>query len=399
MSTCPANSIQAFPVGLSSTIVPTAELYTSVLQPLLFDFQWGTRSTNPQFEDGQNGLINETSTSSLRYNGLTYELESVQFTSPTHRTWIAPQSSSTNNQEDIILTFSYTNLGSNRSEYVIIVVPILRVPETTNSPYFNAFATTNAPTQMSISSVIPSGASTLFAVYSTCFNGTGLGTPNQNVLNVIAVNGLNVTDLTMARIKSSFNQLQAGGTPRPYSAYVAPLELTISSQIRTISTDSDFRLRVTTTKNILVPPGAGENPNRDPAEETVDAYKCVPFDPEKQMLNGKIKLDPNTGTPLNIVESQRSDLKKSIETNLKIPAEVYSKYVSTALAFFFTIIVVVVVIYVFIGAAIGPSMVGHGGGFFNRLFKNLTNIPAYSVIGILCGFIGFMIGMVLKYRQ
>jgi hypothetical protein len=44
-------------------------------------------------------------------------------------------------------------------------------------------------------------------------------------------------------------------------------------------------------------------------------------------------------------------------------------------------------------------MVGHGGGFFNRLFKNLTNIPAYSVIGILCGFIGFMIGMVLKYRQ
>ena len=398
MSTCSSTSIQSFPVGLSS-IVPTAELYTSVLQPLLFDFEWGTRTTNPQFEDGQNGMINEPNRSILRYNGLSYDLESVQITSPTHQTWITSRSSSTNNQEDIILTFSYTNLGSNRSEYIIIVVPILRVPETTNSPYFNAFATPNPPSQISISSVIPSGSSTLFAVYSTCFNGTGLGTPNQNVLNIIAVNGLNVTDLTMVRIKASFTQLQSGGTVRPYSGYVAPLGLSISTQLRTISTDSDFRLRVTVTKNILVPPRRDESNNGDPREETVDAYKCVPFDPDKQMINGKIRVDPNTGTPLNIVESQRNELKNSIVTNMTISTEVYSKYVSTALAFFFTAIVVVVVIYFFIGAAIGPSMVGHGGGFFNRLFKNLTNVPAYSVIGMLCGFIGFMMGMLLKHRQ
>ena len=202
----------------------------------------------------------------------------------------------------------------------------------------------------------------------------------------------------MVRIKASFTQLQAGGN-RSYSGYVAPLGLSISTQIRTISTDSDFRLRVTVTKNILVPPRRDESNNGDPREETVDAYKCVPFDPDKQMINGKIRVDPNTGTPLNIVESQRNELKNSIVTNMTISTEVYSKYVSTALAFFFTAIVVVVVIYFFIGAAIGPSMVGHGGGFFNRLFKNLTNVPAYSVIGMLCGFIGFMMGMLLKHRQ
>jgi hypothetical protein len=390
---CSFNSIQSFPVGLTFPI--TTDIYTSVLQPLTFDFQWGTRTTNPQFVSAQNGLIDETDTSTLRYNGLSYKLESVQFTIPTHKTWIIPQNSQIDNYEDIILTFS----DSNTAQYIVIIVPIIRVAQTLDAPYLNAIGTANSAQQISIGSVIPSGISTTFAIYSTCVNRTELGTPSQSVLNIIAVDGLKVTDLTMARIKTAYIAQTQQTQLSNYIGYTPPLSIKYSNELKSFQSDGQFRLNVITTRNILVPPTSGVGPIKTPVEETVDAYKCVPFDPDKQMVNGKITVDPRTGTPLTVVESKRSELKTNMESTFKVPPEIYSKYVSSALAFFFTGIIIVVVIYFLIGAAIGPSVIGHGGGFFSRLFKNLTNVPAYSIIGILCGFIGFMIGMVVKYRQ
>ena len=36
------------------------------------------------------------------------------------------------------------------------------------------------------------------------------------------------------------------------------------------------------------------------------------------MINGKIKVDPSTGTPLNLVESKRDELKNSIKSKLQM---------------------------------------------------------------------------------
>jgi hypothetical protein len=394
MTTCNPNALQSFPIGVSIPI--TYDLYYSVLQPLSFDFQWGTRNTPPHFTSSTNGLLDETDTSTVRYNGYTYRLESVQFTDPTHKRWIIPSDAQINNWEDIVLTFSYSVLGSNSTDYLVIIVPIIRVPQAADPNYFTSIGTTGNSQQISLKSVIPSGSSTTFAYYATCTNGLG-GNVTQNVLNIVSVDGIQVTDLTMARIKTVFKN---STTLNSYGGYTPPLAINYSNTPTTLTTSDKFRQHVNITTNILVVPAAGSNPNPHPVDEPLEAYKCVPFDPESQVVNGKITVDPTTGKLLSTVQANREALKNGIPNpEGLINSVIYSKYVSTALALIFTLIIGLIVIFFFVGAAIGPSAIGHGPGVFHRAYKSLTNVPTYLTIGILCAFIGFMGGMVLKHRK
>lgn len=389
---CPIGSIQSFPVRTSITITP--ETYTAVVQPLSFEFQWNVRTTHPNFVTSNNGLLDDSESSSVRYNGNTYTLESVQLTDPTHKNWIVPSSSQIQNYEDIIFTFTSTNLGSSVSQYLVLVIPILRVTQASDPAYFTSFGIPSATQNISLKDLIPSATNSSFAYYSTCSSGTGLNTSYTNIFNVISVDGLKVTDLTMIRIKTIFTNSTTNTT---YGGYVAPVGIQYSNSPYTITTPEQFKLYVGSTKNILVVPGAGNNPNPPNIVDSTDAYKCVPFDPEKQALDGKIVINPNSGKVLTQVFAERDALKKD-STNLgTITADIYTKYVSKALAHFFTVIIIVVIIFVFITASVGTSAVGHGGGYFQRSYRSLTNVPTYLVIGVLCGFTGFMIGMVLKH--
>ena len=391
---CPLGSLQTFPIRTSITI--TTDTYNSVIQPLSFEFQWNTRTTQPNFITSNNGMLDDSESSSVRYNGKTYTLESVQLTDPTHKTWIIPSDSQIYNYEDIVLTFNYGNLGTTVSEYLVFVIPILRVPQASDPPYLTSFGVAGAAQQLSLKSLIPSSTSSTFAYYSTCSPSLGLNTPTTNVLNVIAVDGLRVTDLTMARIKTIYTN---STTNVSYGGYVVPVGLQYSNTPYTITSSALFSQYVSATKNILVLPAGGTNPVASPVVESTDAYKCVPFDPENQILDGKITVNPRDGTVLTQVVAQRDALKKdSVDAANKLTPDIYTKYVSKALAYFFTAIIIIIVIYICITAAVGTSAVGHGGGYFQRTYKSLTNVPAYLIIGILCGFIGFMIGMVLKHR-
>lgn len=392
MATCNPNALQSFPIGVSIPI--TYDLYYSVRQPLSFDFKWGTRTTPPHFTSSTNGLLDETDTSTVRYNGYTYRLESVQLTDPTHKRWIIPSDVQINNWEDIVLTFSYSVLGSNTTDYLVVIVPIIRVPQAADPSYLTSIGTTGASQQISLSSVIPSGSSTTFAYYATCTRGLG-GNVAQNILNIVSVDGLKVTDVSMARIKTVFKN---STTLTTYGGYTPPLAINYSNTPTTLTTSDNFRQHVNTTSNILVPPSAGSNPNPTPIDEPLEAYKCVPFDPESQVVNGKITIDPSTGKLLSTVQAQREALKKEAPKPEKwLKPEIYSKYVSIGLALVFTIIIGLIVVFFFVGAAVGPSAIGHGPGVFQRGYKSLTSAPTYLTIGTLCAFTGFMIGMLLKH--
>jgi hypothetical protein len=319
----------------------------------------------------------------------------VQLTDPTHKRWIIPSDAQINNWEDIVLTFSYSVLGSNSTEYLVIIIPIIRVPQAADSTYLNAIGTSGATNQISLSSVIPSGRNTTFAYYATCTDGLG-GNVAQNILNVVSVDGLKVTDVSMARIKAVF---KTSTTLTNYGGYNPPIAINYSNTPTTLTTSDQFRQHVNTTTNILVVPSAGSSPNPTPIDEPLEAYKCVPFDPESQVVDGKITIDPSTGKLLSTVQAQRDALKQEVPNPEKfIDPAIYSKYVSTALALLFTIIIALIVIVFSVGAAVGPSAVGHGPGAFHRGYKSLTHIPTYLTIGILCAFTGFMIGMVVKHR-
>jgi hypothetical protein len=394
MTTCPSNSITTFPARTSITITP--ETYTSAIQPLSFEFQWHPRTTHPNFLTSNNGLLDDSESSSVRYNGKTYNLELVQFTDPTHKNWIVPSNSQIQNYEDIILTFNSGSLGSQVSEYLVIVIPILRVVQASDPPYLAAFGTAGATQNISLKDLIPSATNSTFAYYSTCSSGIGLNTPLTNILNVISVDGLKVTDLTMVRIKTIFTNSTTNTT---YGGYVTPTGIHYSPTPYTITTPEQFKLYVNATNNILVPPGAGANPVVPNVVDSTDAYKCVPFDPEKQALDGKIVIDPHNGKVLTQVFKDRDALKQDSANLGTITADIYTKYLSKVLAHFFTVIIIVVIIFVCITGTVGTSAVGHGGGYFQRTYRSLTNVPTYLIVGVLCGFTGFMMAMVLKHAR
>jgi hypothetical protein len=396
MSGCPPYSLGKFPVGMS--LMPTIDMYTSVLDPLKFQFQWGVRTTAPRFMSGENGIVDEFATTTLRYDGKTYVLESVQITDPTHKSWIVPATTRQNNLEDIILRFAYIPNINQPQEYIVIVIPILRSTiSVKDPPYLTAFGTTS-PSQISLQSVVPSEPSSLFTYYRSCSPATGL-LPSQTVFNIIAVTGLDVNSLTMANIKTVFTNMRVNTT---YGPYINPLSIVYTQQDNiSITTDTQFRTLVGSTFNILSPANAGINPNAPPIEETSEAYKCVPFDPDTQMLNGKIQIDASNGTVLSQVQKDRTALVANANVsnvNTLLTSDVYIKYVSTALAFLFTGIIGIIIVSFLVGASVGPSAIGHGAGHFHKAFKQATNFPLYLTVGILCTFIGFMIGMVIKYR-
>jgi hypothetical protein len=351
------------------------------------------------FQTSQNGILSDSTTTSVRYDGKTYTLYSVQLTDPTHNNWIIPASAHGANSEDIILTFSYSTIGSGPSQYLVFVVPILRTTSVINDPsYLSAIGTASITNPISLQSLIPSDPSSLFAYYSTCSPAATAGQLPQSILNIIAVGGLQVSDTTMARIKGLFIKTSASSATT-YGGYIAPITINYSNTPTTIKSITQFNQMVNSTQNILVPPTAGVGPVAEPVEDTIDAYKCVPFDPEHQLVNGKITINSNDGTLLSTIQADREAvMDQGIQAASALTPAIYTKYVSYALAFFMTLIIFVILIYFCIGAAVGTTAVGHGAGYFQRSFKAATNVPTYLVIGILCGFTGFMIGMIIKYR-
>ena len=385
---CSPGTLQSFPVNLSITVNP--QVYTGVLEPLNFEFQWSSRSTAPQFVSSQNGTLDEPTTTSIRYSGTTYNLVSVQITDPTHKSWISSSSARAQNFEDIILTFSSgLDLTDGVSEYITIIVPILRVPSGPNV-YLEALGTTSTGT-ISLKSVVPSAVNSMFAYYSTCATGT-------NFLNIVAVDGLPVTNTTMVRIKTVYNNMNASSL-QTYGPYINPItSVYAQSTAHIIASPPEFNMHVGMTQNILAPSTATATPSvtAEKVEEATDAYKCVPFDPDTQILDGKIVIDSSSGTPLSQIQAERASLVP--DSKPIITADIYKRYVSVALATFFSISIVIIIIYVSASALIGPRAVGHGAGYFQQTYSRMTNVPTYLTIAILCGFTGFMAGMVLRQR-
>ena len=395
---CSPTSIKSFPVGVGMTITP--ELIDSVVQPLSFQFNWKPRTTTPQFKNTQSGEVGEDQSTSLLYSGRTYNLTSIQFTSPTHRKWITPYTEQVKNEEDIIVTFSYSDLLTNEPQYIIFVIPVIRSLVQVGDPaYLVNFAdTTLGEQETSIQQLFPARTGEPYIYYNTCSQGFSVNTPAQNILVLVAIQGLYVSIERMLRIKTIF---QRSAVRQDYGPYVSPINLSFSDTFNVASAEI-FREYIKATKELLNPIASNLQSGAGPLPELTmetNSYKCVTLDPEKQIdANGKIKIDPNEGVPLDSVQADRDTKKKDfLKVNTLLTADVFNKYVTNALAIFFAVIILSVVFFFFLGALVGPRAVGDGATFYQRMIHRMSSVPAYSVIGILAGFIGFMIGMFVKF--
>lgn len=303
---CPPGNLQSFPVTAGFSVTNTT--FTQAKQrPLNIRFNWGTRTTAPNFSYATSGIIDHIqndSLTSLMYNETLYTLASVQLTGASHNNWLVPDNlevSKIDNLEDIMITFQrdmYADLREEEPYFIILVNPIIRNSSQNGNPLYLANMANQIASPLTLETIFPYISTKTYAYYTTCVNGVTTQDPYKNILVLLNINGMIVSADLMIKIKSMYNKFSEGS----YPTYVPPGNLSVHSN----PNDSIKRIREGFQTASTYSPGAPNSLNRGSAPTsryTVD--KCVPFDPEMQMNNDGVILLNNNGQPMkNIIDAR-----------------------------------------------------------------------------------------------
>ena len=387
---CPLGNLQSFPVKAGFTVTDTT--FTKAAQkPLNITFNWGTRTSAPNFSYAMSGIIDHTqndSLTSLMYNGVLYTLASVQLTAPSHNNWLTPQSmevSKLDNNEDIMITFQrdmYAPLGEKDPYIIILVNPILRNRSQDGNPLYLANMKNQVASPVTLETIFPYTSANTYAYYTTCVNGITTQDPYKNILVLLNVNGMIVSADTMIKIKDMYNKFSEGD----YPTYVPPGNFNTQSNPK----DSIKAVREGFQTASIYNPGAPNSLNSGSAPSsryTVD--KCVPFDPETQVdKDGVIVLNRGDGQPIKTIIDQREVAKSDWKDMHKgyIPVSmveqtfIYAVVGITGLILFFGLVLLVM------GRFNGP---GRNFSLIDTLLTTTTSFLFPLAIFV----VGFFIGM------
>ena len=413
---CPTNALSSFPVERSVTATELG--YESVTEPVAMDFQWAPRSTEPSYlnKEGADAIIDEvgggnTSRSTLRYRGVTYTINSVQLTNATHKSWIAPQSAATSNTADMILTFS-TTTDAIQYKYIVIVIPLLFGSDIVPTPnYIRGLATSYAKTEgnptgappYSLESIMPTDKHAMFAYYSTCLKGYVDQKTPEKVYVFISVTGVPVSTTIMNQIKSGRGQVAFPNYDPPFMSRLEKL-----NKLQQVDTTAfPFASYVQTTSDLLnaqAIQASFKDVSLATREDTLDSYKCVPLDPDRNIEEGKIQVDVESGELLSDVIKERDAVRAADQVKGGMEPGRLEKYMGSVLGIVMAIIFFGSILYLgfswFMDARSSSSVVplnptgiaaaAAGGESW------VQKISLYGLMTLIAGFIGFIIGAMLS---
>lgn len=390
---CPTGSISSFPLQLGLTATDT--LYDTVSEPVTIDFQWGTRATPPIFTAPQTaGKTDEVGSgnsnlSTIRFMNNTYTVSAVQIVNASHKPWIVPVTSQQNNTEDIIMTFSNITAPY---QYITFVIPILRINANIKPSYLVGLSDQNANGPFSLQSCFPTNPRTRFAYYSVCLNGGTANTASQNMYVFVSTEGIRVAGALMTTI------MGITGNKNNFGNFTAPPSFRFSPTLKTILSVADFSTYVQTTNQLLNFANFKEYypdikiPSSDSPMNKADAYKCVAVDPDSAIVNGQIQVDLSTGEFLPDVLAKRDALRESHNVRGGMDPGRFEKYMGTALGVILSLVFFSTVIWLII-----VNVVEAGSGAFIEGQSNwVTMLPSYMLPALIMGFVGFIIGAMLK---
>jgi hypothetical protein len=311
---CPPGNLQSFPVRAGFDV--TNKAFTNAKKkPLNIKFNWGTRTTAPNFSYASSGLIDHTqndSLTTLMYNGVLYTLVSVQLTAPSHNTWLTPESLETtkiDNVEDIMITFQRDMYAPPTEEdpYVIILVnPILRNRSQNGNPLYLTNMANQVASGVTLESIFPYVSMETYAYYTTCVNGLTAQDPYKNILVLLNVKGMSVSAELMIKIRDMYNKFSEGD----YPTYVPP------GNFNTYSNPKDYISNVREGFASSQAYLGGNEPN-EAGSSPIGPYKvdkCVPIDIDTQVgSDGVITFDTSGGvttvTDLSGIKIARDKIK------------------------------------------------------------------------------------------
>jgi len=389
--TCNPSSLKIFPNKLLFGI--NSELYSSKSpQPLNITFSWGTRSSPPGFDDTGTGILlpePNVNSNTFRYLGHTYTLSKIQFTQPLHNSWVVPNDKQVVNKEDIVLTYTNSETINDIPRVIIINIPIIRSDVTTHDPaYLLALSNPNTPvSSLSIKNIFPNRENDLYAYYHICAQGYNVGDLPQDVISIVFVNGLYVSNTLMNNIMLQFNQVSSA-----FGSYQPPITLNFSSSSLNGFDNKMFDTYVNHAFNLIeyVQLSTGVQIQPD-----INAYKCVPLNPDKDVSGGQLNIDPETGLLYSEIDAERRKLiNEATSPRPKfLNQEKFVESVSGFMSFILVIIVFGILFFMVFSNTSTGSAPGEHSSFLVRLLQKISAVPLILIIGIIAGFIGYLVGM------
>ena len=298
MAACPAGAITSFPLGIMMT--PTQALYEGQNDNSLqgVSVQWNPRTTPPSFQNanGTSGVLNEDSDkTTLRYNSVKYPLLSAQICGATHTEWIIP--AGTENLADLVLIFE--NMSANTTvSNVIIVIPLISGSNPSDPAYLQGLTDETMSGNFSLKDCMPSDDS-MYIHYVSCLEGYVQGSNVSNAAVFVNVFGKRVSQDLLTKIKSKLGP-QFPVKQAPFlSSFKGTMKIGTASE-----TSYTLDKYITTTTKLFTIPTSGSS-----RIDKTDKYKCVPLDPDANIVDGAIQVNTDTGEILTNVLKDRSAAK------------------------------------------------------------------------------------------
>jgi len=386
---CSTFGIRDFPIVNSVTVTPS--LNASIYEEIPLDIQWAPKATEPRFiHDGPFANLGYmeymdagASQTTLRLNGNSFRLLSVQLCSPQHSSLLSKDKQSDCSGE-IVMGFRAENSLS--EAYLFLCIPILTRATQNVSSYMEALRIgrlDGRPT--SLLSLLPS-TDKHYISYSTCLQRReSAGTTTKQVRVFVFTEG-------MAYPTANFTELVRKIQSPPVSGRIflpsiqLPDNLVDKSQalLFTIALETDYKSLLRYSE--YYPQGTPESSQY--RTDNLNSYKCVPLEPSQNVKDGKIIVDTESGELLSQVLKNKDDGGRGKRSKLS-PAMI-EKIIAIFLAFVLVVFVILV-----IGYLITNFTTANADAFMGVIPKNMGTIAPVFFFSMLSGIICFVLGFFL----
>lgn len=382
---CSPEGIRDFPI--QNNVAVSAVLNDSIPGNLLLDVQWGIRSTAPSFEsnsiflrEGEKGQGTQSTT--LRLQGNTYTLRTVQIVSPLHTKFLDSSLQSQVRGEVLLIFGRLSSLGNS---YLIFATPLLAGTTAAPSQYLVSLQNDRLPGRpITLESLV--SPSLKYTTYTTCVQQTQQNKTQPAQIQVLVFRDGIVFDeagIQAIRVKSQGQGSQSFGTLQLPDNLIAKTQ----SALFTIRTEEDYKTFFRT--GLLQSSGSGSQGGTGGRRtDTTSSYKCVPLNPDQNVRDGKIVIDTDKGVPL----SQVLDDKKDGDTP---SGNITPGDVERAIAILVGVVVGIFVLSV-IAYVISIATSKNAGDNWPWIRMQTSNMLPITIVGILMAAIGFAVGFIVK---
>jgi len=398
MSTCSNQGVRDFPIQRTANISPT--VIDAIKESFLIDVQWATKSNAPEFvlDSNDKGFLREgsfssdASTTTLRFQGNTYSLKTIQLTKSLHGSFFT-EDLQRQIPAELVVVFSTNNAIAEK--YVIFCIPIFSGASSNQNVYLNTLLQGRLPGKpISLGTVLPEDSK--FLAYSTCLsqlqNNQSTSTQARVLLfySTISFSQVNELKKKIFSFRNANNVMVPGNTTQPFPDVrlpdlINPKTMAVPFTIDNENTFTRF-LRSGSLKD-----SQGQGGGIYTREDTTASYKCVPLNPDLHVnKDKKLVIDTRKGELLSdVLDKRAGDLNADLGKQ-GMSAETIETILAVAFGIAIGLLVLSIVAY-FI-SRVTASEGSFAKGPWVALPDLIKNGAPILVVSLIVGLIGFGVG-------